>query len=412
MRRRWLSVSVFILACAGLLGGLAWLIHLRFESGRAYAPRSSLRSDPLGSKALHDAFAELPHLRVSRNFLPLVQLPELSPEATLLLLHTAGGQLHSLADVDAVVDFVAGGGRLVVALDPKRIAYEHLDDEAADAADEGVDTPAETAGDEAQRSFTRRSRGETDFFWKDLALQHGQHSGGEATRTASAPTKPPESLPWREGGVLVDFDADVWSPLYQIEDEVVAAVRSYGQGEILVLTDDYLFSNEALLKHRFPRLFAWIVQGKSELIFEETHLGVSESVGIARLIWRYRLDGFVIAFFSLMGLIVWRGAVPLLPAFAGRAHGPVIQSEHSTEAGLGDLLHRSLPGSDMPRLAFEAWQRSFIRSDAERRHDAAELEEAEKLLQAQDSLPLRKRQPVETHLKIKSIINRKKRRRQ
>lgn len=410
MRRQWLSVSLFLLAIAGLLGGLAWLIHLRFESGRAYAQRSSLRSDPLGSKALHDAYAELPNLRVSRNFVPLVQLPELPPGATLLLLNTGGGQLHPLADAGVVVDFVEKGGRLVVALDPGRIAYEHLEDEQADEHGEEADTDTGTGGE--HRSFTRRGHAETDFFWKDLALRHGKHTGGEAERTASADALLPESLSWREGGVLVEFDADAWSPLYQIDDEVVAARRSYGAGEIVVLTDDYLFSNEALLKHRFPRLFAWVLRGKSELIFEETHLGVSERAGIATLVRRYRLDGFAIAFTCLMGLIVWRGAMPLLPPFGGRAEDRIVRPEHSIEAGLGDLLHRSLPPSALPKAAFEAWKRTFIRNEADRRHYAAELDEAETLLQAQESLPPRRRKPVETHLTIKSIINRKKRRRQ
>lgn len=414
MRRQWLSVSIFLLAVAGLLGGLFWLIHLRFESGRAYAQRSSLRSDPLGSKALHDAYAELPNLRVSRNFVPLVQLLELPPGATLLLLNTGGGQLHPVADIDVVVDFVEKGGRLVVALDPARIAYEHLEDERVDEPGEEADAEADGDGENGRehRSFTRRGRAETDFFWKDLALQHGKHTGGEAARTAAAGALLPESLPWREGGVLVEFDAEAWSPVYEIDDEVVAARRSFGEGEIVVLTDDYLFSNEALLKHRFPGLFAWVLRGQSELIFEETHLGVSERAGIATLVRRYRLDGFAIALTCLMGLIVWRGAAPLLPAFGGRARDQIIRSEHSIEAGLGDLLHRSLPLSAMPKQAFEAWKRTFIRNEADRRHYAAELEEAETLLQAQDSLPPRRRNPTETHLTIKSIINRKKRRRQ
>jgi hypothetical protein len=420
MRGRRLSIVIFLLALAGLVGGLAWLIHLRFESGRAYALRSSLRSDPLGSKALHDAYAELPGLQVSRNFVPLVQLRALSPDATLLLLNTSGGQMHRLADFDRVVDFVERGGRLVIAMNPERVAYEYLenemeeDSEASAKDDEETNEAADEDSDAEEKStgFTRRSDEENELFWAGLALRHGEHEGGEALRAEAATSDLPERTPWREGGVLVEFDEEVWSPIYQIDEEVVAAQRRLGAGSIVVLTDDYLFSNEALLKHRYAQLLAWVLGGQSSLIFEETHLGVSERSGVATLMRRYGLEGFAVAFASLMALVVWRGASPLLPPYGGRARDQVIRSEHSIEAGLGDLIHRSLPSPAMPKLAFEAWKQSFIRTKGDQRFYAEELDEIEALLRAQDSLPARQRKPVETHLKIKSIINRKKRRRQ
>lgn len=412
MRGQRVSILLFLLALAGLIGGLAWLIHLRFESGRAYAWRSSLRSDPLGSKALHDAYAELPGLEVRRNFVPLVQLKTLPPDATLLLLNTSGWQLHRMADFPAVVDFVERGGRIVIAMNPERVAYAHLEDDAdtGDEADEDEASPE--ARQREPLRHTRRSQEEDAYFWGELALRHGEHEGGEARRADSAATGLPERIPWREGGVLVEYDESIWTPIYQIDEEVVAAQRSLGEGSLVVLTDDYLFSNEALLKHRYPKLLAWALGGRAILIFEETHLGVSERSGVATLMRRYGLEGFALAFAGLMALVVWRGASPLLPAFDGRARDPVIRSEHSIEAGLGDLIHRSLPSSSMPQLAFAAWKQSFIRTEADHRFYAAELDEIETLLRAQESLPARQRKPQETHLKIKSIINRKKRRRQ
>jgi len=417
MKGRRYSIIIFLLLMAGLIGGLAWLIQLRFESGNAYALRSSLRSDPLGAKALHDALAELPGLQVSRNFVPLVQLPSLPPEATLLLLNTGGGQLHPLAQYAQVVDFVERGGRLVIAMNPRRVAYQHLEDE--EEQDVEADAPPDQATGEADDSeaqkgtrFTRRSSGEDAQFWAGLALRYGEHRGGEARRTPLAAADLPGRIPWREGGVLVEFDAEVWSPVYQIEDEVVAAQRTLGAGSIVVLTDDYLFSNEALLKHRMTHWLAWVLGDCEQLIFEETHLGVAEPAGVATLMRRYGLEGFAFAFAGLMALVVWRGASPLLPPFPGRTPAQVIRSGHSVEAGLGDLIQRSLPPDELPQLAFQAWQKSFIRTRADRCFYAAEIGEIETLLQEQASLPARQRQPQATHLKIKSIINRKKRRRQ
>lgn len=410
MKSHRFSLALLLVAILGLLGGLAWLIHLRFESGRAYAPRSSLRTDPLGSKALHDAYAEITGLEVRRNFAPLVQLQEIPRGAALLLLNTSGRQMHPLEEFDELRNFVAGGGRLVIAMNPDRTAYRYLEDESSSEEEEEDGDLAEE-DDEDDRRFTRRSDSEDDFFWQGLALTYGEHEGGEAHLVTGSESLLPERIPWREGGVLVDFDPGIWTPLYQVGDEVVAAQRTLGKGSIVVLTDDYLFSNEALLKHRFPALLAWVPGGKDLIIFEETHLGVSEPSGVATLMRRYGLEGFALAFAGLLALVVWRGNSPMLPTFHGRARDQVIRSEHSTEAGLGDLIQRSLPAKTHPAAAFEAWKRTFIRTPADEKFYAAELQEIENLLHAQEQMPKRQRNPQATHSQIKSIINRKIRKR-
>lgn len=404
------SWFLFVAPLAGLLAGLIWLVHLRFESGQAYPQRSSLRADPLGSKALHDAYAEVPGLDVSRNFVPFVQLRELPSNATLLLLNLQGGAFHELADFEVIVDFVERGGHLVIALNPGAIAYEHLEDQGETGNSE---TEVEDGLKRVKPGHTRRPRDEQERFWGELSLRHGDHTGGKAVRVTKSGSSVglPVELPWREGGVLVEWDDELWDPLYQIDDEVVAAERAYGSGRIVVMTDDYLFSNEALLKHRFPVLLSWIVGGQPVLVFEETHLGVVEAAGVATLIRRYRLSGFAVAFVGLMALVVWRGSSPLLPAFDGRGREAIVRSEHSVEAGLSELIQRNVTAAAMPELAFRQWQRAFIRTDAERRKYAGEVEEIESLLRAQAGLPARQRRPQETHLKIKSILNRNQRKR-
>ncbi len=147
------------------------------------------------------------------------------------------------------------------------------------------------------------------------------------------------------------------------------------------------------------------------MIFDETHLGVSETTGIAKLIRRYRLSGFFVALFALWLLVVWRGASPLLPHFANRTGEDVILADHSSEAGLADLVRRSVPLSKMPAEAFRKWKATFIKTETDRRYYAAELEEAETILSEQAAASALRTHPLQTHLRIKSIINRKKRKR-
>ena len=62
----------------GLLFGIAAFVYLFVQmqsltsaAGNSYPLYSSLRSDPLGAKALHDALAETGEYQVSRSYKPL-----------------------------------------------------------------------------------------------------------------------------------------------------------------------------------------------------------------------------------------------------------------------------------------------------------------------------------------------------
>lgn len=412
MRMSWPTRMVFVAVLALLVFGLNRLIHLRFESGRAYAPLSSLRTDPLGAKALHEAFESLDGIAVERNYVPLKQLSGITPDATMLVLNLRGYDLFRVTGFAEVRDFVEGGGRLVLALDPAHVAYEHLDDEEDKDTDSGPDGVSEDPGEENARGFIRRAPKDVRDLWKGLGLRHGEHEGGHARRTEAAPNSIPEEVPWREGGILVEFDDAVWKPVYSIGNEVVAASREVGEGSLVVLTDSYLFSNEALLKHRFTGFLSWAVGDQRRIIFEETHLGVSERTGVAVLMRRYGLFEFVFAFGCFMLLVVWRGSQPLLPAHDASSKTNVVQSERSVESGFCDLVSRHMRDADLPAEAFAIWKKSFIKTRSDEARYREELAQVEGLLNPdkEEGMTRRKRRPAETHSEIKSILNRKRRR--
>ena len=54
--------------------GVGHLFQLRFSLGDVYPPYSTLRTDPLGAKAIYEALAAQPALSVERNLRPLDQL--------------------------------------------------------------------------------------------------------------------------------------------------------------------------------------------------------------------------------------------------------------------------------------------------------------------------------------------------
>ena len=64
------AIASLLIAAAGL-AAIALLFELRFATGDVYPRYSSLRSDPVGVRALYDSLARLPGLTVERSFVPI-----------------------------------------------------------------------------------------------------------------------------------------------------------------------------------------------------------------------------------------------------------------------------------------------------------------------------------------------------
>src|SRR5262245_7893370 len=113
---RKLSVVLLVVAVIGFGYGLLRLFQLRFEAGDNYPEYSSLRTDPLGCKALYESLDRLVETR--RHFRSLARL-EQGPPTTLLFLGTQPERLRfSAADFQHLESFMRHGGRLVIALFP------------------------------------------------------------------------------------------------------------------------------------------------------------------------------------------------------------------------------------------------------------------------------------------------------
>ena len=71
MRSSKLSVFAFLALFALLILGVFELLMLRFETGDVYSPYSSLRTDPVGSKAYYESLLLQPGVQVERRYRPL-----------------------------------------------------------------------------------------------------------------------------------------------------------------------------------------------------------------------------------------------------------------------------------------------------------------------------------------------------
>src|SRR5579863_8492265 len=113
------GLSVLILA--SILGwGLYEIVVTPFETGEVYPPYSSLRTDPLGAKALYESLAALPDIAVERLYKPRETLQDASVAMFLLGVDPTSWATIEDQTLDEYEKLVSKGGRLVIAFLPVR----------------------------------------------------------------------------------------------------------------------------------------------------------------------------------------------------------------------------------------------------------------------------------------------------
>lgn len=376
-------------------GGLFGLLTLRFETGDIYPPYSSLRSDPLGTRALFDSLERTPGLTVARHY---THPEKLSPAATTLIL--AGLGQHAFEgperELGALHRFVLSGGRAVLML--KAIKPNHGVDEnhPSDARNEGHQAPSaddeNNALPEQPRMISLRSKWGFKLEIPPLTL-----GGREAQRAPTSNPELPAAIFWHSGMVLVADHPD-WRILYRIGDRPVVMERRLGRGSILLGTDSYLISNEALRNHRQSALLAHMVGSSRTVLFDETHFGIHHRPGVSNLIRRYRLYGLIAGVILLAGLYIWRNGRSFLPAAPEEPDEGFRLAYQDTDLALVGLIGRHLPDDQLLDTCVTAYEQAQIRPGAD---TTAKLARIKKLVAEAE------RDPVQTYQSICQLLSRR-----
>ena len=357
---------------------MARLFELRFESGDVYPPYSSLRSDPLGSKAFYEGLASIESLSVSRNFRSLSKLGP-GRDTTFFLLGVLPHDLESVHQdsFKALTHFTASGGRLAISLFPvkKRSApkkdceQEEKDAEIEDGEAEKGET-GDHVSDSGNNGQSEPDRKESQDKFSSLIDYWGvnfnfQTKPWESKQAALAAGPYADGLPKAissHTALSFAFDdlRDGWRAVYSRDGFPVLIERGFGSGSIVLVADSYLFSNEALLKERHPGLLAWLIKGNRSVVFDESHFGIQESTGIARLARKYRLEWFFFGLVITAGLFVWKNSAVFVPSRGddAEAAGRDVVSERDYTVGLVSLLRRNISSRDILGVCFREWEKS------------------------------------------------------
>ena len=168
-----------------------------------------------------------------------------------------------------------------------------------------------------------------------------------------------QEVPWHSA-LYFDVQEDPWTVLYARDGMPVIIERNLGEGTLVLVSDSYLFSNEAMRKERHPELLAGLFGDKSEVIFDETIHGVLKTPGVVALAYEYRLHGIMATVLILALLFVWKNATSIRPPEfdLGTGIADTISEGHDAASGLVDLLRRGIVPSQVLQVCVREWRKS------------------------------------------------------
>lgn len=372
MRKNTIFLSMLaVLLGAGFMYGVASLLLLRYEAGDMYPPYSSLRADPLGSKAFYEGIAATPGLAAERSYQSAGKLKEVS-QTTLFYV---GLDIQEFLWLDKTTAqtfeaLAAQGNRVVMAF-----------------------APVPQAPREVAKLFSPEERWGVKFGYGGLPIQ-ALRQGDPAL---------PATISWHTALYFEPSAQEGWQIIYAANRQPVLIEKAMGQGALVLAADSYFFSNEAMRYERQPELLAWLIGSNPNVVFDETHFGVQESPGIAGLLRKYRLGWFAAALAFLALLFVWRNAVSFVPPYAETLAEKGETGKDAT-TGLMNLLRQNISDREIVAVCFEAWQKS---APHRRQESDAAFDRIRAVIQAEKARPGRERDPVKCYQTIRNLLREK-----
>ena len=400
------TLLAFAVALLVLGGAVYQLFSIRFASGDVYPAYSSFAPNPVGTRALFETIELLPGRRAERLIGPLRQTATVDKSLWLLGCDVVTSMEASESDIRELEAFAHLGGRVVIAFAPERGTPFR----ATVGVATGTNAPgkglrrARRVSPSANRpagspSQSLAQRWEFDVDYQPLKFDaRDQLIAVTALRADGAPTTLPDNLSWHTSTVLRTNSAN-WRVLFERENKPVVIERDWGRGSIAVITDSYVFSNEALRRERETAFIEWVMGPSRVILFDETHLGIEENPGIATLARRYHLEGLAIGIVVLALLYLWRTASSLVPRESDPSESTL--SGRQSSAGFLHLLRRAVPPAELLSACMEEWEKTVRRDGIPQ----GRIYQVRDRFSAEIQKPVTEQNPTQTYRDICGILS-------
>jgi hypothetical protein len=416
-----ITILLFLIL-ALFLYGVVTLFTMRFEKGDVYPVYSSLRTDPLGTKILYESLNILEGISTTRNYRAFSQLDDYQ-QATIFYFGAHSNLLHYMekGDVESLENMIAKGSRFVILLYPEhKSRFQKAIDDRKQTKDkqkakdvknsDDTDDEDDRTSNENRCGYLRCPISLLDRWGFHIAFQEqfvrGDHAQKEPDISGTVTHDLPESVSWNSA-LYFDKVNETWDQVYTLKEQPVLIERVYGRGTIVVATDSYFVSNEALLKERHPQLLSWFVGDNDTVIFDETHFGIRENPGIAALARKYRLQGLFAGILVLGILFIWKNSYSLVPARDVSAtdyeDDLLVGKDYVT--GFVSLLRKNIASRDILKVCFHEWKRSFPQREKEEGED---LKHVQKIIESYEKRTTKQQDLVRDYQRINKILGERK----
>ncbi|MDZ4816672.1 MAG: hypothetical protein SGI71_10440 [Verrucomicrobiota bacterium] len=412
-------ILILIITLVCMVYGLWRLLKVRIDTGDVFPPYSTLRADPLGSKAYYISLSNLESLKTFRNTGPLDRL-KLDNDTTLVFTGVQAEDFAYSFEYDPpfrlfLESFITKGGRLVVTFFPHTTKPESA---RYDSKTNDTQLSKETLNSrEKQNKWRRlvseknRKAGKAPELYLPVQNRWGidwdflKDRPDIFERTHFAETEDrSDRVPWATVLHFASLTPE-WTTLYSFEGNPVIVERTLGKGTILFCADSFYLSNEALVKKHKPRLLSTLPGSHRMIIFDETHHGVEEKSGMGTLLRRYHLFGPIIAALILALLFIWKNSISLVRApRTTQSSGPAIIKGKGNTDGLANILRRTVNPRELPLLALNRLRLNRNSS----RSSEAQMADAEVIAQEEKEKLLHKADPISAWNRITRLLNTRK----
>jgi hypothetical protein len=390
MMKRFSTLLLVLFLCA-MAYAIVQLFLLRFENGDVYPPMSSLRSDPLGTMVLFESLQRLANIEVRRDMQASNRMPP-GENTTYLHLGALIGPWREMPrdSVFAIERFLAQGGRLVVVLSPVGPEFQTKEPPAKDKK--------KRAYEKKKEEEDKRAEPDAMDIAKRWKYQIGIREIGDMPNSQKAVriggTAPiPDELTWHSAAYFKDLDPS-WHVIYSESGHPVVVERSIGDGSLVLISDSYLLTNEAMLRDRHPDLLSWIVGPGRRIFFDEGHFGITATPGIAALARKYRLHGGVAVLILIALLFIWKNSSSLVPRRESAADAEVLGRDSSS--AFVSLLRRNIRPDLILGTCVAEWKKSLAAGLTR----TSRSSDVDSLAEEETDKPAREKDPVKTYLAI------------
>ncbi len=394
------KASAAILAALALLlaAGLALVIRNEVDRGRQFARHSTLSGGRDGTKALFEAFRRLPGVEAVRHYRGFDRLGGGGNTALFYLGDTSGDAPTDNATAEKIAKFLESGGRLILACTGPAEAQTVWDD----PSDEEVEAKKEDAPEDTRKKAAKHKEPAALPHAVDLASLWGfgirtDGKGSCGLRREAGLPRLPADIPGTEN-IRFTAQKPQWRVVYGTPGAAAVMERPWGRGSIVLTITGYM-ENQELAKNRRAELLAWLAGGRRRLLFEESHLGNAEEVGVSTLVREYGLQGLAAAGLLVAALFLWRRLSRLLPPHEEAEEKAYASQGRDATAAFRNLLRRSVTPGRLPAVCLEQWLRSA--PEAKRRRLAPLIAEAQAIAAASGD----ERAATETYNRICEALN-------